>query len=1301
MKTATRVLSLILVFFLGFFSCIGAIIGVGYYGYAKISWDKLNEWGLIEGNNGELFSPDAKVPVNSMTLQQLVDEVLSFKNIEGGLTLNYMIDRYGVTLPEAMDEILVEELRTLPLNDIVSENGLNVLLEHVSVGTVLKFVPEGVVSEPAKETLKDKTLKQVADGDFAGLLAGVKLGYLLGVEYNLEGSVYIPVYQDPDAPTIVELLAPVDLGKMLSVVSEGGDMLEVVHEAIADVALIQLVESLMSVEEGPLFELLDGKEVGEVIVYDEEIGAYKLDFLVALSGMTIGDLLGLQPVYAENNPELLISWKDKDGNNVIGYMRGLASFNLSSLTEDDAEINDEVFLEHMYFGDLLGYVPTFDADGNIIAWDGANGEEVEPTFRKLVNKPVNDLMNGNFTVSMLMEGLFLGDLLGYTSEVVDDQKIWYEDSVEVTGLDKIVANIDLEKMLDAESDYSFIKAFEGNLMGDLLGYTKTVDGWQNGTDEVVGIDKVIANIDIEALMNPDKAYSVADAFDGALLGEVLGYDYVESKNHWYNGDEPVSVVENAISKINMGELLAGDGSYKITTAFNDTFLGDLLGYKRGEQTNTSVTIPEDKQYLWFEEVEEGGSITKKQLDGIQKELANYNLYKIMEGEQELSTEGFTVGELVGIHSEMCYVYLNGAPVMKDGERMAITVWFDSNNLRANGMLSAIAEVEIQGLDSFIKTVRIADVVDYISLDDGTTDYYSLGEVTTYIEGSTSEKRISVTKATGVMTSLAGLKVNDLSDPATVSNKVQTIKIGDVMGWYFEDGTWYTDSTKSEVASGTLGALADSKVGTINEDIKNTQIGTLLGYTKVGATWYTEYDPSTNTGTVVSGTLSAIVDFKVDELEANIQTLEVGRLLGYKKNADGKWVEVKTVGGVTTEEEITGVMATVSGFKVGTLSEQLEEMKIGTLLGWEEHDGKWYETYVAEGSSSNVLATGIMTHFASLTLDGMTNNTTVAGVIGNMTVGDALCWYLNPSNNKWYETEDSLTPIEGIMQSIAGMKVNSLNSGVNGLSIGAILEWEEHGGEWYSQYDSTNPANCVKASGIMVNLAHLKIEDLKNSSAVSNAIQDARLGEAMGWYEKDGKWYTNPECTVLATGTMASMANTPVSNLDERVKTLTVAEALGFVYNESEDVYYNNGEVVTGIMAAIADTPLTGINDKIHNTVAGELLDYVKGDAQKTDEKNTPYFSNSDSSDDIWYHLVTEEVGGVEKQVWKPCSKIQNYVANRTVNNLDGALGDLTIGDVVDYTPEDDAKLTYLIGDNWEKKSIPGFFEAVMNMTSTY
>ncbi len=1298
MKTANRVVSLILVFFLGFFSCIGAIFGVGYFAYANVSWDFLNKWKIIEkSNDGEIFSTEAQVPINSMTLKKLVEEIISFQNIEGGLTINFIIDRYGVNLPESMDEILVEELRSLPLNQVLSAGGLSVVLEHVSVGTVLKFVPEGVISEPAKETLKDKTLKQVVDGDFGLLLSGVKLGYLLGVEYTLEGSVYIPVYKNPDSPTIIELLAPVDLGKMLTVISDGGDMLEVLHESIADVALIQLVHSFMTVEEGPLYELLDGKEVGEVIVWDEELGAYKLDFLATLSGMRVGDLLNLQPVYAENDPELLISWNDKEGNGVIGYMRGLASFDLSSLTAEDGGINDEMFLDHMFFGDLLGYVPTFDPDGNVVSWETTDGGAVDTAFKNIVSKPVNDLMNGGFTISMLMDDLYLGDLLGYTYEDVDGEKVWYEDNVKVEGLDKVLANIDLEQMLDPESDYSIISAFSGNLMGDLLGYTPTADGWKNGDVEVTGIDKVIADIDIAALMDPDVDYDVADAFNGAQLGEVLGYEYNESERHWYHDGEPATVVENAIAEIDMGRLLSEDDSYKITTAFNDTFLGDLIGYHRGDVVDPDVTTLEDREYLWYEDVTEDGTTTRREVTGVQGELANYNLYKIMEGEQELSTDGFMVGELVGIHTEICYVYLNGSPVMVDGERLTHKIWFESNGVRANGMLAAIAETDIQHLDGYINEVKIGDAVDYISLQDGTDDYYELGEVVTYVDGDLVEKRVNVTKATGVMTVLAGLNVKDLSDSSAVSGKIQKIKIGDVMGWHYDGGVWYTDSTKTEVASGTLGALADSTVGTINEDIKTKQIGILLGYTKVGTTWYTEYNYETQEGTPVTGTLSAIVDFKVNELDGKINDLEIGKLLGYQLNDEGKWVELKTEGGVTTEVEITGIMATISDFKVGTLSKQLEEMKLGTLLGWEEHNGTWYETYVEEGSSSNVPATGMMIHFASLTLDGMTDNGTVAGIVGNMLVGDALSWYYNTANGKWYESKESSTPVDGIMQSIAGMKVNGLNSGVNGLTIGQILEWEQHNGTWYSHYDSTDASKCVEASGIMVNLAHLKIEDLKNSEAVSGAIKDAKLGVAMGWYEKDGKWYTDAEYKNPATGTLASMANTPVSKMDERVKTLTVAEALGFVYNEDEKVYYNGEEKVVGIMAAIADTPLTGINDKIHNTVAGELLDYVKGDAQKDDAVKTPYDSNNNPEDDVWYHFVTKEVDGQSQQVWEPCSKIQNYVANRTVNSLDGALAELTIGDVVEYTNEEDVKLTLYLGDNWEKMSIPGFFNAVMSM----
>ena len=51
--TVSRFLALVLAFFLGFLSCIGAIFGVGYYAYSRVSLDKLEEWGVVSVDEGQ------------------------------------------------------------------------------------------------------------------------------------------------------------------------------------------------------------------------------------------------------------------------------------------------------------------------------------------------------------------------------------------------------------------------------------------------------------------------------------------------------------------------------------------------------------------------------------------------------------------------------------------------------------------------------------------------------------------------------------------------------------------------------------------------------------------------------------------------------------------------------------------------------------------------------------------------------------------------------------------------------------------------------------------------------------------------------------------------------------------------------------------------------------------------------------------------------------------------------------------------------------------------------------------------
>ena len=138
------------------------------------------------------------------------------------------------------------------------------------------------------------------------------------------------------------------------------------------------------------------------------------------------------------------------------------------------------------------------------------------------------------------------------------------------------------------------------------------------------------------------------------------------------------------------------------------------------------------------------------------------------------------------------------------------------------------------------------------------------------------------------------------------------------------------------------------------------------------------------------------------------------------------------------------------------------------------------------------------------------------------------------------------------------------------------------------------------------------------------------------------------------------------------------------------------------MRVLASTPITGVNDAIHNTQTGELLDYVQANAQKDDKEKTPYIDENSDAPLSWYHLTTVDNGdGTTSKEWEKCSKVQNYVADTKVSELDNALTTLSIGDVVElekYDAQEREHLDLLFQDpNWENWSIPFFFDKAMEL----
>ena len=130
-------------------------------------------------------------------------------------------------------------------------------------------MPEGLLSEPAKDALREKKLSDLMGGELSTLLEDIKIGYFLDVTYEKQSDgSYEIVYADPAHPTTAELIAPLSMGKLLDAAANGGDVLAVVKSDIGECKLSSLLDGL----EEPMASLLDGKTLGDVIAVDS-VGA--------------------------------------------------------------------------------------------------------------------------------------------------------------------------------------------------------------------------------------------------------------------------------------------------------------------------------------------------------------------------------------------------------------------------------------------------------------------------------------------------------------------------------------------------------------------------------------------------------------------------------------------------------------------------------------------------------------------------------------------------------------------------------------------------------------------------------------------------------------------------------------------------------------------------------------------------------------------------------------------------------------------------------------------------------------------
>ncbi len=953
---AGRIVAMLLAFVLGFFSAFGAIAGGIYLAYSKVSVDKINEWGNLLGMGNlipteEVVNPEAEKPLTSVTLEELVAEIAGLQ--QNNLTLNEMITKYGLILtpeiiaalpPSLMDEVLISEL--------FGENGMDLVMSKVTVLELLNMIPEEIagtiISNPTRDALSDNTLADVVAMDMGYIFNGIELGYVTGVnyEFNEEEGKYQVVFADPNTPTALELVAPLDLGGILTAVSDNNDsdVLKVIEDSIGDVVLKSLLgESIGDIV--MLSNILGEAKLADIIIYNEAEGKYTMDIMSVFGGKKLGTLLGYSEVQVtdDESSEPVYEWHDADGNKVGGIDSVLADIAIDDLLNGtfsaDELLNDLVIADILGFEKVAG-LPVYKSDDlstplnipeekQIVVWYD-NGAEADKIMSSFAGMTFNQ-------VTSEFSKLPLSAVLGYY-QYGEDWYTWQVDTVGgqdavvltlANGVMTEIAHVEIGNMGNIEGEIRDIQ------VGTLLGYTPVYDEdghllhWttNNAGEIATGITAALAGYKVSELSDPD-------TIDNITIADVMGY--TEENGKWYKGGNEVTGVMAAIAGSSIGSL---------DSDINDMTIGKMLGYTPVKR------IEKDEHGNDVEVIDHWEDANGVEVTGVMAAFAGLTVNEMSGGTAvQDAIQKITVADVLGLKYDD-----------------TAKVWFEDKNgngtydegvdTKSTGIMAALADTKVGGISSKMETLYIGEMLGYepvyrIEKDEHGNDILDsdgnpVKVIDHWLTGKIDEHG-NPEKANGVVGALASTRVQDLN------TRLQTITVGEVLGYSYDstNDVWYEDDDNDgiyddgEEVNGVTGALAGTELDQLSGALDNLQIGEVAGYVKH------EDDPTTpdvnesgwytTDGKPASGILGALADLTVngitkeDNLSNAIQGITLADALGYTQGSDGKWYN--------GENEVTGVLAVLAGNKITELDKAINDAKLGEILGYtyQKTNKVWYK-----------------------------------------------------------------------------------------------------------------------------------------------------------------------------------------------------------------------------------------------------------------------------------------------------------------------------------------------------------------------
>ena len=712
-------------YFMGFVTCLAVIVGVVFWAVNGLTIE------AVENLTGSTIIDDsqiddgAEVNLKKLSLPQLIQEVSKISSESSTVTLDSLLNRYGLSLPNDVLAMIPNEAMSMPINKIFTEDGISEILEVTDFEYLYAIIGEDAFPEPLKSTLASKTLDMVLSGDLNYILEGVKLGYIAGVTYQQQGAEWVAQYIDPDNPTIVELLEGVDVSDLLAVFNEGGDLFQVFAEGAGDVPLNVLIESFTSGES----LIGKGATVGDFYELDPVSGTYSMNLEALVMDMCLGHVMGYTPI---EDGDAIIGWT-MDGTAISTINETIANIPLVDVMSGALDVMGT--LGDLYVGELLGYTPVYDGD-DIVGWKNGDAD-IDEVIATFASAKVSDLIDGTFDVAGEISSMTIADILALTSETYDLYKngvlvegqtytIWYDGVTVVDPIIGALANKTIGELTAGISDFA---------IGTLTGYTKIDDSWYTVTqkpspsggmiydaNDVTGIIKYFVGLNVEDLQSGDALESV---INDIVIGEALGYVNVD--NVWYENyvdpvtNTPVEGILKSFVGLTIESLRDGD---VITSALQNVIVGEEMGYYKEDG-------------VWYTDETKTERVT-----GILASIADMSVGDLSNEDAVITiVNEQSVGEMLGYYEsndkwykdEACTIELVGITKtiakmkvgdlstaeesikdMKFGDVMGyhedpVLGWVDANNESHGKVMSLLCGKKIHELESTVDGLTIGDV----------------------------------------------------------------------------------------------------------------------------------------------------------------------------------------------------------------------------------------------------------------------------------------------------------------------------------------------------------------------------------------------------------------------------------------------------------------------------------------------------------------------------------------------------------------------------------------------------------------